>query len=66
MIFDYEVYPSDTAPKGYIEIPIIVVRLFYKGSFDDIGCLVDLGADGCMFHSSVAENLGIDLESESQ
>ncbi|HEX8653305.1 MAG TPA: aspartyl protease family protein [Pyrinomonadaceae bacterium] len=63
MIFEYTVFPDDTVPKGYVEIPLLDVRLFYRGQQDDVSCLVDSGADGCMFHSSVAENLGIDLES---
>lgn len=61
--FDYEVYPDDTAPKGYAEVPMLWVRLFYQGDYDDISCLVDSGADECIFHSSVAENLGIDWKS---
>lgn len=62
MKWDYAIYPDDTSPKGYIEIPMLTVRLFHKGAFDDISCLVDSGADECIFHSSVAENLEIDLE----
>ena len=63
MKFNYEIFPSDTAPSGYIEIPFLDVHLFYQGRHDEVGCLVDSGSDDCMFHSSIAENLGIDLES---
>lgn len=63
MKFDYEIFPDDTVAKGYIELPLLDVYLFYRGQQDDVTCLVDSGSDGCMFHSSVADNLGIDLES---
>ena len=63
MKFDYEIFPDDTHSKGYVEIPLLSVRLFYKDEHDDIRCLVDSGSDESLFHSSVAENLSIDLES---
>jgi len=63
MTFYYEIYPDDVHPKGYIEPPLLDVRLFYRGKHDDVRCLVDSGADECLFSSSIAANLGIDLES---
>ena len=39
------------------------MRLFYRGKYDDVRCLVDSGADECVFASSVARSLGIDIES---
>lgn len=62
MKFDYAIFPDDTIPRGFVELPLLDVRLFYHGEHDDITCLVDSGADECIFHSSVAENLGITLE----
>jgi hypothetical protein len=62
MTFYYDVYPDDAHPKGYVELPLLDVRLFYRGNYDDVRCLVDSGADECLFNSSIAENLGIELE----
>jgi hypothetical protein len=62
MVFPYETYPDDTHPKGYVELPLLDVRLFYRGNSDVVQCLVDSGADECIFHSSVARSLGIDIE----
>src|SRR4051812_29399964 len=36
---------------------------FIGAGTTDVGCLVDSSSDDCVFHSSIAENLGIDLES---
>jgi hypothetical protein len=63
MEFPYEIYPDDVHPKGYVVLPLLDVTLFYRGRRHDVRCLVDSGADECLFHSSVAENLGIELES---
>lgn len=63
MLFHYEIFPDDVHPKGYVEIPLLDVRLFYRGGHDDVRCLVDSGADECLFNSAIAKNLGIDLES---
>ena len=41
----------------------LAASFFYKDEHDDIRCLVDSGSDESLFHSSVAENLSIDLES---
>lgn len=61
----YELYEDDTDPSGYVAVPEIRVRLFYRGMEDDVRCVLDSGADDCLFHSSVATNLGIDLTSGS-
>lgn len=63
MKFRYMYVPDDTTIEGYVEIPMLDVHLFYHGQQDSVTCLVDSGADECMFHSSVAENLGINLKS---
>lgn len=54
---------DNNEPEGYIKLPMIRVRLFYEGKYDDVRCLLDTGADVCLFHASVAENLGIDFAS---
>jgi predicted aspartyl protease len=63
MKFSYTKLPDNTEPKGYVLVPQIRVSLFYKGNRDDIRCLLDTGANDCIFHSSIAANLGIDLTS---
>jgi len=42
---------------------MIRVSLFCNGKHDNLRCVLDTGATDCMFHSSVARNLGIDLTS---
>ena len=43
--------------------PIIPVTLRYENAQRVVYAVVDSGADSCMFHSSVARTLGIDLKS---
>lgn len=47
--------------KKWISRPYLRVRLFYGSGHKDVLSLVDSGADYCLFHSSVADELGIDL-----
>jgi hypothetical protein len=39
------------------------VRLFNGENYKDVLALVDSGADSCLFHSSIAVELGIDFRS---
>ncbi|MGE5444512.1 MAG: retropepsin-like aspartic protease [Ignavibacteriales bacterium] len=64
MKFKYLKQPSLLDPqKPWISRPFIPVRLVYKDKYIDVYGLVDSGADASLFHSSVAKELGIDLES---
>jgi hypothetical protein len=63
MKFKYRKTPDDTDPsKRWIARPILQVRLYYGLKHQDIRCLVDSGADDCLFHTSVGERLGIDVQ----
>lgn len=61
MKFKYKKTPDNSYPSGYISLPILPVRLFNSGNHTDVRCLLDSGSDHSMFHSSVADVLGIDL-----
>jgi hypothetical protein len=63
MKYRYELYEDDTDPSRYVAVPEVTVRLFYRGQEEAVRCVLDSGADDCLFHSSVAANLGIDLTS---
>lgn len=63
MKFSYTKIPDISDPKGYVLAPEIRVSLFYRGSREDLRCLLDTGASDCIFHSSVASSLGINLTS---
>lgn len=56
-------YKKNELPPGmrreFLLKPIIPVCLFYKNSFVKIEALIDSGADFCVFHSEIAEILGI-------
>ncbi len=45
--------------REFLLKPIIPVCLFYKNSFVKMETLIDSGADFCIFHSEIAEMLGI-------
>ena len=63
MKFKYRKTPDDTDPsKRWIARPILQVRLYDGLKHQDIRCLVDSGADDCLFHTSVGEVLGIDVQ----
>lgn len=63
MKYKYRKIPDDTEPsKRWIARPILQVTLYSGPSHQDIRCLVDSGADDCLFHSSVGEVLGIDVQ----
>jgi hypothetical protein len=62
--FDYRRVPDHTIPrKRWIKRPMLQVTLFSETRRKEHICLVDSGADECLFHSSIGRNLGIDIES---
>ena len=62
--FDYRKTPNHAVPrKLWIKRPMLQVTLFNGTKRQQIVCLIDSGADECLFHSSVARSLGIDVES---
>jgi hypothetical protein len=61
MKYKYAFYEDDTDPSKYVAVPEVSVRLFYRGQDEAVRCVLDSGSDDCLFHSSVAANLGIDL-----
>ena len=64
MKFKYRKIPNVTHPgKGWFNRPYLKVRLFNGAKHQDVLALVDSGADACLFHSSIADELGIDTRS---
>ena len=64
MKFKYR-YFRDTSGAGdrYIKLPLLAVRLDYRGKQTSIVGLVDTGATDCLFYRDVADDLGIALSS---
>ena len=61
--FDYRKIPNHAIPrKRWIKRPMLQVTLFNGIQRQQLVCLVDSGADECLFHASVARSLGIDVE----
>jgi hypothetical protein len=46
----------------YGKLPLLEVRLSHGENYIDVDCLVDSGAVDSMFHTDVADELGIDLQ----
>lgn len=63
MIFNYRRVVDYTDPKGFSLQPTIRASLFCNGKHESLRCVIDTGATDCMFHSSVARSLGINLTS---
>src|SRR5215208_1629806 len=63
LIFNYKRMVDHIDPKGFTLQPMIRVSLFCNGKHESLRCVIDTGATDCMFHSSVAKSLGIDLTS---
>ena len=62
--FDYRRIPNLSTPrKRWIKRPLLQVTLFNGIKQKQIVCLVDSGADECLFHASIGRSLGIDVES---
>ena len=64
MKFKYR-HLRDTSGPGvrYIKLPLLAVRLDYRGKQTPIVGLVDTGATDCLFDRDVADDLGITLSS---
>ncbi len=63
MKFSYRKVPSSNNPNDpWIPRPIIRIELFYGNKRQKVDALLDSGADASLFHSSIAELLGIKLE----
>src|SRR5207245_10783067 len=63
MKFRYKKIASDVDPKGYTLHPVIQVSIRYGNRVVDLRALIDSGAANCLFHRSIGEALGIDIES---
>lgn len=63
MKFRYKKIASDVDPAGYTLHPLIQVSLRYGHRAVDLRALIDSGAADCLFHRSIGEALGIDVES---
>ena len=62
--FDYRKIPNHMVPrKRWIKRPMLQLTLFNGVRHQQVVCLLDSGADECLFHASIAESLGIDVES---
>jgi len=62
--FDYRKIPNHAVPrKRWIKRPMLQVTLVNGTKRHQIVCLVDSGADECLFHASVGRSLGLDLQS---
>ena len=62
--FDYRKIPNLTMPrKRWIKRPMLQVTLLNGTKRKQVVCLVDSGADECLFHASIGRSLGIDVGS---
>ena len=62
--FDYRKIPNHAIPRRrWIKRPMLQVTLFNGTQRKQVVCLVDSGADECLFHASIGRRLGIDIES---
>lgn len=64
MKFRYRKIPNQSHPgRDWFNRPYLKVRLFNAENYKDVLALVDSGADSCLFHSSISDELGIDSRS---
>jgi hypothetical protein len=63
MKFDYLEIPSREPGKPSARRPYIPIRILHGNKFQDLMCLVDSGADLCLFPAKIGELLAIDIES---
>ncbi|PYS85797.1 MAG: hypothetical protein DMF70_03600 [Acidobacteria bacterium] len=62
--FDYRRIPDHTIPrKRWMKRPMLQVTLLNGTQRKQVVCLLDSGADECLFHASIGRRLGIDIES---
>lgn len=63
MKLSYRKVPSSRNPNDpWIPRPIVRIELFYGNQHQKVDALLDSGADASLFHSSIAELLGIKFE----
>jgi hypothetical protein len=63
MNFRYLRYHEPGGPL--IRVPVLPIRLTRNHKHADLFALVDSGSDVCMFHSSIARILGIEMKTDS-
>lgn len=63
MKFDFLEIPSRDPNTPSVRRPYIPIRILSGNNFQDLMCLVDSGADLCLFPSKIGEILGIEVES---
>lgn len=63
MRYKYHQLRNKLDPNDVLLVPVIPVALGYRGKGIIVSALIDSGADMCLFHSSIARTLGIDLQS---
>src|SRR5262249_7244600 len=61
MRYTYQKYRNRENPDLYLLEPVIPVGLRYGNNIIFVTALIDSGAELCLFHSSIAKALGIDL-----
>ena len=63
MKYRYKRVPTNIEPAGYSTQPLVQVSLRYRNRTVRLRALIDSGAADCIFHQSVGQALGIDVES---
>lgn len=63
MKFEYLEIPNRKPGKPSARRPYIPIRIVHDNKFQDLMCLVDSGADLCLFPAKIGELIGIDIES---
>ena len=63
MKFRYTRVPDNLNPKGYSIYPFLQVRLGFKSKALNLRGLIDSGAVDCLFHRTIGEALGMDIDS---
>jgi hypothetical protein len=63
MKFEFLEIPSRDPNKPSARRPYIPIRILHGNNFQDLICLVDSGADLCLFPAKIGEILGIEVES---
>ena len=62
MKFKYRKIPSNSYPgQPWLTRPYLKIRLFSGANYKDVLALVDSGADSCLFHASIANELGVNM-----
>jgi|ERR1043166_876506 predicted aspartyl protease len=63
MQFPYQRVPGADPKAPWVPMPLLKVRLSHNDKHINVNALVDSGAASSLFHSSIAEALGLDLTS---